>query len=253
MRIGYKNGIISDQLSASSYFGDDYVVANLLDLDMPVTWKAESAGSGYISFRDNSVVGSGNSEMITASMFCVNNHNLLEGDTFTLSGYTTETGTTPSVSYTFTYHEYGMAMIFDEATYYWAVTFNTTNILEIGGIFLGTHLITPAYEIGASTTHTTTDSYSVSKSGQLGGDEGYYKRLATYLLPHVTEEQKQELLDLWLEVGTRKQFYLLQYPDRQDIQQLFYCHLTSNSMVFQEHEKNRSLFKDLSISIEEVF
>jgi len=123
----------------------------------------------------------------------------------------------------------------------------------LGGLFIGTHLITPAYEIGAKTTYITTDTYSKSKSGQLSGDEGHWYRTANYLFPDITESEKEDWLTFWKTVGTIKQFYLLQYPDRQDIQPLIYCHLTSKSFKLEEYEGNRAIYKDVPVSIEEVF
>ena len=188
-----------------------------------------SLGSLLISFREDTIVGVGNVESITASMCCINAHNLATGDTAVLNGYVTESATSPLVSHTFTFQEYGMAVIFNEADMFWEIALTTASKIEIGGVFLGTHLITPAYEIGAKTTYVTTDTYSKSKSGQLSGDEGYWFRTANYLFPHITEDEKEDWLTFWKAVGTIKQFYLLQYPDRQDIQPLIYCHFTSKT------------------------
>ena len=190
---------------------------------------------------------------IRASMCVLNAHNMIAGDTATLKGYDTYVSDTESVAYTFTFQEYGMAVIFDEVSYFWEIELNVASPVEIGGLFLGTHLITPAYEIGAKTIHKTTDDNTISKSGQLNGDEGYDYRVASYLFPWITEAEKALWLTFWRAVGTRKQFYLLQYPDRQDIQPVFYCFFTSSEFKLEEHEGNRSVYKDVPISIREVF
>lgn len=253
MRIGYINNIIEDQLVASTPYTLNYGIENVLSTRMDKKYKSVASGSLLISFRDNTIVGSGNTSSITASMCCINAHNMQSGDTITLKGYPTESSSTASVTYSLDPNEYGTATIFDEATYFWEIELSVASAVEIGGIFLGTHLITPAYEIGAKTTWKVTDTYSKSKSGQLYGDEGYYYRTASYLFPYITEDEASDWLAFWKYVGTIKPFYLLQFPDAQDRQPLMYCHFTSKDFPLQEHEGNRSLYKDVPVSVEEVF
>lgn len=187
------------------------------------------------------------------SMACINAHNIGENDTVILKGYADDTTSTASVEHTFEIKEYGMAIIFDEETYFWEIDLEVDNPIEIGSIFLGTHLITPAYEIGSKTEWITNDKYTISKSGQLFGDEGYYKRIADYLLPYITVDEADDWLTFFKSVGTRNAFYLLQFPGSQDRQPLFYCHLRNNTYKLEEHEGNRSLFKNVPFQIEEVF
>lgn len=253
MRLGYVNGIIEDQLVAATALSADYPIANVLDPLMIVKYKSLNSGSLNIDFRDDSIVGNGNVESISASICVINAHNMVSGDTASLKGYVDEDTGTPTVTYNFTLYEYGMAIIFDEADLFWEIDLSVTSAVTIGGIFLGEHLVTPAYEIGASTKHVTTDTSSKSKSGQLYSNEGYIERVANYLLPHLTEIEKPDWLTLWSTVRNSKSFYLLQYPDSQSIQPVFYCHFTMNSLDFQEHEGNRQVYKDVSIKIEEDF
>lgn len=241
---------IAPTLSNADYFGRDGIDVSLQDIIVGAIGddsKGAEAGAAYV------YSASGGQLKITASMCVINAHNMVLGDTAVLKGYNFDTDTIPEVTYNFTFQEYGMVIIFDQGTYFWSIELNVTDPVEIGGIFLGTHLITPAYEIGASTTYITNDTYSKSKSGQLYGDEGYIGRTAKYLMPWITEDEKEDWLVFFRTVGTIKQFYLLQYPDRQDIQPVFYCHLTSKQFKLEEHEGNRSVYKDVPISIEEVF
>lgn len=253
MRIGYVNGIIEDQLEASTAYSLNYPISNTVDDHMNTIYRSQQSGSLLISFREDTIVGAGNVASINASMCCINAHNMASGDTAVLKGYPTESSSTASVTYTFTYQKYGMAVIFDEADLYWEIELTVADPVDIGGLFLGTHLITPAYEIGAKTVWKTTDSYSKSESGQLYGDEGYYYRTANYLFPHITEDEKEDWLTFWETVGTIKAWYLLQYPEAQSIQPLMYCHFTSKDFKLEEHEGNRSVYKDVPVSVEEVF
>ncbi len=230
-----------DQFGGAVSIFEDHAVVGAYDKD--------SEGASY-SFNNN-VINSPDS--INASMCCINAHNMIEGDTVVLNGYASKYSPTPSVTYSFTLQEYGMAVIFDEADYFWEIELTVANPVEIGGLFLGTHLITPAYEIGAETLWRTTDINTLSGSGQLSGDEGYYYRTAKYLMPWFTVDESDEWLAFFKSAGARQQFYLLQYPDRQDIAPLFYCYLTSKIFPLAEHEGNRNIYKNIPLSIREVF
>ncbi len=253
MRIGYENGIIEDQLVASTSLNLNYPISKVLDLHMTEKYKSLGSGSLLITMRDESTVGTDNAVSINASMCVLNAHNMVSGDTATLKGYPTATSSSASVTESFTFQEYGMAVIFDEVDLFWEIELTVTNQVEIGGIYLGPHLITPAYEIGARTDHIVHDSYSMSGSGQLFGDEGYEGRKNNWLFPWIAETEKPDWLTFFRAVGTIVPFYLLQYPDRQDIQPVIYCHRTNKTFKLEEHEGNRSLYKDIPLSTEEVF
>jgi len=125
MRIGYINGIIANQLEASTALSLNYPISNAINPNMVVKYKSASFGSLLISFRENTIVGAGNVLSITASMCCINAHTLVAGDTAVLKGYPTEDSSTASVTYEFTFQGYGMAIIFDEVDLFWEIELTT--------------------------------------------------------------------------------------------------------------------------------
>lgn len=243
MRIGYTNLIDDVTLTASSS-ATNYPVTNIQDSRMSRKWKGAADGATTIDIGTSA---------LTASMACVNAHNAVSGDTIELLGYSDSGRTVLDTTISFDIISYGTAEIFTEDELYWTFSFDTASAMEVGGLFLGTHLIAPAYEIGHSFTEISASEFSVSKTRQLYGLNPLFYREASYLLPAVTWDEKDDLTEWFLAVGNSTAFYLLQYPDRQDLRRVFYCRLLNTELKWQEHEKNIQLYKDLPIKIQEVF
>lgn len=243
MRIGYVNKTMTGTLVASS-FAPGMPVINLQNSRMTRKWG--SFGSGVSTIE---VPG-----LNKATLGCINAHNAVTGDTIKLKGYTDSARTSLDTTITFSFYEYATAKIFTEKTLYWTFEFTTVSAIEIGGLFLGEDMILPSYEIGHSWSEIAGDESFVSATRQLYGLNPFQYRRASYLLPHTTwEEQIDDISVWWKTVGKSTPFYLLQYPDRQDLRLLFYCHLLNDEMKWQEHEKNIQVYKDLIVNIEEVF
>lgn len=243
MRIGYVNLIDAAALTASSS-ATSFPVTNLQDSRMTRKWKGAASGATTINVGTSA---------LTATMACVNAHDAVSGDTIELLGYSDSGRTSLSTTITFDINAYGTAEIFTSASLYWRFRFNTASAISVGGLFLGTHLIAPAYEIGHSVTEISASEFSLSKTRQLYGLNPLFYREASYLLPSVTWDEKDDLTELFLAVGNSTPFYLLQYPDRQDLRRVFYCRLRNTELKWQEHEKNIQLYKDLRLNIQEVF
>jgi hypothetical protein len=243
MRLGYVNLTQENDLIPSSV-RPGFLPSNLQDSRMTRRWGPITSGESYID------VGT---DALTASMAVINAHNAQEGDTLKLIGYSDSSRETVSVELSFTYIEYGTALIFDDKTLYWRFYFDTADLLSVGGLFLGDHLIVPAYEIGHSWSEVAGDEDTLSATHQLYGTNPYQYRTAEYLLPYVTWDERADLSKVWSTVGKSKPFYLLQYPDRQDLRRVFYCHFTMDKLEWKEHENNIQVYKDLSLKVEEVF
>ncbi|RKZ08420.1 hypothetical protein DRQ25_09115 [Candidatus Fermentibacteria bacterium] len=243
MRVGYVNQVFTNSISSNS-LTPGFPAINIQDPRMSRKWQALATGINYVD------VGT---VAITASMACINAHNAVSGDTLKLEGYSDSGRTSLSVSHTFTLIEYGTAIVFTEATLYWRFAFNTVPIIEVGGLFLGDNLILPSYEIGHSFSEVANDDFYISDTQQLYGINKSNYRKASYLLPITTWDEKDEITTFWKAMGRSTAFYLLQYPDRQDLRRLFYCRLLNEELLWQEHEKNIQLYKDLVINIQEVF
>ena len=211
---------------------------------MSRTWKPAVTGAAWIK-----VPG-----LVQSSLVVINAHSAVTGDTILLKGYTDDARSALDTTVTLDIIPYGTAKVFDEKTLYWTFEFNTAGYLEVGGLFLGDHIISPSYEIGAKKRDVNSDRIELSATNQLYGLNAFQYREAQFLLPFVDKETEAvEIGDLWRTVGRANPFYLLQYPDRQDLSRVFYCSFTEEAMEWQEHEKNLAVYKDLPFNIREVF
>ena len=242
MRVGYNNLTLEGTLIPSS-ITPGFPVGNLQDTRMSRQWKSLTNGVNYVDIPG----------LNTADYATINAHSGEAGDLFKLKGYTDSGRTTLDTTIDFDFFIYGTAKVFTEKTLYWRFEFTTNSPISVGGLFLGSELVWPDYEIGHSWSDVSDDDFFLSRTRQLYGLNPLHYRKASYLLPAVDWDQQAEVDTMWQAVGRSTPWYLLQYPDRQDLRRVFYCHFTMPELKWQEHEGNISVYKDLRIDIEEVF
>jgi hypothetical protein len=150
------------------------------------------------------------SQTLTATDLLIAGSTINDGDTITLRGNDVDSFSTGSpVDETVTWSKDITTHTFTKASHqYWRLSVNSSNIIDLGRIFLGESYSTAG--ISPSVTHTRNSASlkTISASGQSYLDERYFSSKISITWAALTHTQKQALIDIFDDVDIGKPFFI---------------------------------------------
>lgn len=80
---------------------------------------------------------------------------------------------------------------------YWRLFVNSSNIIDIGRVYLGPRYVSPGMAVLVPHSRITTTRKTISYGGQTYGDKGHFASLIQLRFPKITRDEYNELVEIW--------------------------------------------------------
>ncbi len=91
---------------------------------------------------------------------------------------------------------------------YWQLAITSSNIIDIGRVYLGERYVTAGIEVGIPHRRITTTNKDISAGGQSYGDKGYFASVIQTRFPKIIRSEYNELVEIWEEVDKDIPFFI---------------------------------------------
>lgn len=253
MRILWDNKAIDADLTEYSQ-NPDYPVENIQDTRLSRYYRSLDENEQYIIIDGG--VG------ITASYIAIFNHNLTSGATIRLEGGDEDSNDdvdwdNPSVRITIPWTEYYLIREFTEQTHdRWRLYFddpdNQDEYIKIGFVYLGTYLQMPPMKRDQEIPVFTESYRTIGTGGQAYGDKNYRYRNPKVKFSYLSQDDKDNITEMWEEVENVTPIVLLIWADRFDIETPMYCLIDQNMIMFKKTNSDNLPFTT-EMKFREVF
>ncbi|MCW8929934.1 MAG: hypothetical protein OQL19_06835 [Gammaproteobacteria bacterium] len=143
-------------------------------------------------------------EKFTATDLLIAGSTINDGDTITLRGNDVDSyGTGTPVDETVTWSKDIITHSFTKASHqYWRLSVNSSNIIDIGRIYLGENYETPG--LSPTVTHDVNDNsiVTISASGKTYADIRYFNNVISIDFPLLTYQEKTVIYNIFRSIGS---------------------------------------------------
>ena len=210
MILGYSNYVDSATVNANSE-DSGYPVTNVQDQQLGKVYRSTGVSGEWLKFD------LGSAEDVQG-VFVVG-HNITSGATVKVQANSSDDFASPPVDVSMTYGDIIYYLFSSSQSYrYWRITIddsgNSDGYIEIGRVHIGKMLeLGDIIKAEYPETIKRTDKIQFSLTGQVFGDEGVAYRLWTFNLPHLTLTEKNNLEEVFSDVGKINPLILIVYED----------------------------------------
>ena len=231
MKLIYDSWLDDYTLEASSAAAN-FPAANVQQIHLAKPWRT-------IGIVDESILidaGFGNTLNPTAA--AIAGHNLSSGATVKIQGNDADLWVGPTVNETIIWRAGVMTYFFTGSglrfwRFHFADAANPDGYIQAGRLMLGDHLQMPAVQPDVNLPRRTTSRRVESITGQVYTDRGVSFRVPGFVVPVVTEAERQAMQVMWDEVENAGPLVLVIWEDSLAIENAIYCVLDQDELPWQ--------------------
>lgn len=171
---------------------------------------------------------------VVVSKLMIQKHNFTSGVTLTLEANATNVWTAPSYTTSLTYSaDYIYKDLVTPQTYrYWRLSIsdasNPDDYIEISKVYLGSFVQFPHMAKDQKMPLTSTSSQSISTSGQVYGNSGYFYRSASINFKNITDTERKAINTMFLSVDIISPVWIIIWESDLTLETPIYSILTSD-------------------------
>jgi hypothetical protein len=232
MRILYHNEIDLRDPADFSSERSNFWATNVKIHHLVVPWRTLVVDDQYY------LLDAGVGLTITADCAAIAAHNLTAAATIKIQPHPTNDWGAPDLDETITWSAGNIMHFFTStAKRFWRFYFddpgNTDGYIHIGRLGLGAYLQMPGIEPEAKLPVATTSKASTVPGGQVYGDRGLRLKAPAFVLPIVSEAQRQAIWDMFDEVENIKPVFLAVWEDDLSVEAPIYCRIDQERLDFK--------------------
>jgi len=253
MRILWDNKATSATLTTAGE-NPDYPATNMQDVRLSRYYRSLLDVEQYVEIDLDTPV--------TVTYFAIFNHNISADATIKLQGADEDTNDVvdwdnPDFEVTVPHSEYYLIKNITEKTYdrwrlYVDDSTNADTYIKIGSIYIGEYLQMPGMKIDQEIPIATASRRKIGEGGQAYGDKNYSYRIPKVNFPYLTNQQRNDINEMYTEIQNFKPVALLVWANDLDFESPIYSIIDQNRMVFKRTDSH-NLKWQTQIKFREVY